>query len=156
MEKLVRRITNIAVITLTSVTGLFGLYVMFNGDKFHVGGQNPITLVKNPIAMDTTFYLMYLMFFIGIALILGFGIMQIISNKKQIIKTLAIAVIAVVVYWVCYLIAPAELSETAMKVGITEDAYKLVGGMLNVVYAMFAGVLLTFLGMKVYTKIKNR
>jgi hypothetical protein len=149
MEKLIRRITNIAVIALTGVTGVFGLYVMFNGDKFQVGGENPM-------AMDIAFYLMYLMFFIGVALILVFGLMQIISSKKLIIMAMALIVAAVAVFGVCYWLAPNELSEVAMRMGITEGAYKLVGAMLNFVYAMVIALGSTFLGMLVYTKIKNR
>ena len=150
MEKLIRRITNIAVIVLTGITGVFGLYVMFNGDKFEVGG------LQNPMAMDIAFYLMYLMFFIGVALILVFGLMQIISSKKLIIMTMGLIVAAVAVFGICYWLAPNELSEAAMRMGISEGAYKLVGAMLNFVYAMVIALASTFVGMLVYTKIKNR
>jgi len=150
MEKLIRKITNAVIIAIAGTAGLLGMYVVFKG-------ADTVNLVAYaPIAMDATFYLMYFLAIIGAALILGFGILQIISSKAQIIKTLVIAVVAVVVYWLCYLIAPAELSETAMKIGITEGAYKLVGAMLNFVYVMFLGVVFTFFGMYVYTKIKNR
>ena len=149
MEKLIRKITNIAVIALAGSAGLFGLYVMFTGSALEVGKPTPIGL-------DAAFYLTYLMIFIGVALILVFGGLQIASSKKQIIRTLIVVVIAVSVFLVCYLIAPTELSVVAERVGITESAYRWVGASLNLAYVMFAGLILTFLGMNVYMKIKNR
>ena len=149
MEKLIRKITNIAVIALAGTTGLLGMLVVFTGGNLEVGKPTPIS-------MDATFYLTYVMFFIGAALIIGFGLLQIISSKKQIIMTFALIVAAVVIFAVCYWIAPSELSEVAMKMGISEGEYKLVGAMLNFVYAMVIGLASTFVGMLVYSKIKNK
>jgi len=150
MEKLIKKITNIVIIAIAGIAGLLGMYVVFTGADTN-------KLVANaPIALDTTFYLMYLLVFIGIALILVFGVLQIISNKKQIISTAAIAVVAVAVFLVCYLIASTELSETAERIGISENSYRWVGASLNLAYVMFMGLILTFLGMYIYTKIKNR
>ena len=144
MEKLIRKITNIAIIAIAGIAGLFGLYVMLKSG------------VKDTIAMDTTFYLMYLLVLIGVALIIIFGVLQIISSKKQMITTLVIAVVAVATFLVCYLMSSTELSEVAQRVGISKEAYQWVGASLNLAYVMFVGLILTFLGMYVYTKIKNR
>jgi len=150
MEKLIRKITNIGIIAIAGIAGLLAFYVVYKG-------ADTSTVVANaPRAMDATFYLMYLLIFIGIALILVFGVMQIISSKKQIITTLVIAGVAILAFLICYWVAPTELSDTAIRAGITENSYRWVGASLNLAYVMFAGLILTFLGMYIYTKIKDR
>ena len=148
MEKLIRKVANIIVISIAGCAGLLGLYIIFNGGQFKLGEPSRV--------MDITFYLIYILVFIGIALILVFALMQIISSKKQIIITLVIAAVAVLVLLLCYLMAPTELSEVAERVGITENSYRWVGASLNLAYVMFIGLILTFLGMYIYTKIKNK
>ena len=143
MEKLIKKITNIALLALSAIALVAGLYVAIKGSEATT-------------AMDMSFYLTYILLFIGIIMIIAFAILQMVSNKKQLISTLVMIVAVVAIFFVCYLIAPSELSDVAQKVGVTEGTYKWIGGALLFAYITFIGVIVTFLGTFVYIKIKNR
>ena len=143
MEKLIKKITNIALLALSAIALVAGLYVGVKG-------------AEASAAMNLSFYLTYALLFIGIIMIIAFAVMQMASNKKQLISTLIMLVAAVAIFFVCYIIAPSELSDVAKRVGVTESVYKWIGGALLFAYITFIGVIVTFLGTYVYIKIKNR
>jgi len=145
MEKLVKKISNIALLAISGIALIMVLYTGINGGK-------------SPIAMDMSLYLTYALLFIGIILIIGFLFMQLASNKKQLIRTLVMLVGIVVVFFVCYLIASynSELSEVAKRVGVSHSTYNWIGGALLFAYITFGALIVTFLGTYIYVKIKNR
>ena len=144
MEKLIKKITNIALLALSAIALVAGLYVAIKGSEATT-------------AMDMSFYLTYILLFIGIIMIIAFAVMQMVSNKKQLISTVIMIVAVVAIFFVCYLIASnSELSEVAKKVGVTQSVYDWVGAALLFAYITFIGVIVTFLGTFVYVKIKNR
>jgi len=149
MEKLIRKITNSIIIAIAGGAGLCGLYVVFACGDIRRGDPTPLS-------MDMAFFLTYVLIFTGAALVLVFGIMQIVASKRRIIGTLIIAVIAVLTFLICYWVAPTEMSEVAIRMDMTESTYKWVGASLNLAYVMVAALVLTFIGMQIYIKIKDR
>jgi TRAP-type C4-dicarboxylate transport system permease small subunit len=143
MEKLVKKITNVAVIVLSAVAVIAGFMVAIKGNGATKG-------------LDASFSIIYILLCIALLLIVLFAVMQIVSSKKQIVRTLILLAACVVIVLISYFIAPTELSDVAVKVGVSQSIYKWIGTALNVAYIVFAGVVIAFLGSLVYIKIKNR
>ena len=139
MEKLIKRITNGILIALATIAVVAGLMVAFKGGK----------------GLDASLWIIYILLCVAILLIVFFAIAQILSSKKQIVSTLIMVGIFAVIVLVAYFIAPSELSEVAMRVGVSEGIYKWAGTALNIAYIAFFGVILAFIGSFVYLKIKK-
>ncbi len=142
MEKSIKRITNIILIVIAAVAIVAGFFVAFKGEESQMG-------------MDISMYLTYAMVLVAIVLILVFAFAQIASNKKQLISTLIMLAVVAVIVFVCYLIAPSELSDVAKRVGVSENIYRWVGASINFAYITFAGVIVALLGSMIYMKIKK-
>jgi len=140
MEKLIKRITNIAIIIVAGIAVVTGLVVGFT---------------KSQTNLDISMYLTYILLFIGIVLIAAFALIQVASSKKQLISALIMLVIAAAVFLVCYVIAPSELSDVAKRVDVSESVYRWIGAALNFAYIVFGILIVAFLGSFVYMKIKN-
>lgn len=142
MEKMIRRITNIIIIALTAIAFVASLFVAF-------------TSGESAMALNTAAIILYVMAIIAILMIIVFAVAQIASSKKQMIKTLIMLAIVVVIVLISYFAAPAELSEVAVRVGVSESAYKWIGAAVNVAYIAFIGVIVALLGSFIYIKIKK-
>lgn len=141
MEKLIRKITNIAIVGLTVVAIAISLILMFSG---------------SPLALDISLYLTYFMCLVAIVIILFFVIMQLAANMKQLIRALILGIAIVAVFFVCYLTASTEVSEIGLRVGVSATVYQWIGAMLSFTYIAFLGVILAFIGTLIYVKIKNK
>jgi RNA polymerase subunit RPABC4/transcription elongation factor Spt4 len=140
--KKIRMITNIVIITLSALGVVAGLMVVMTGGM-------------SEIAKDMVLSVTSAMAAIAIILILAFTVIQLASNVKQLIKTLIGLAVVVAVFLLCYVIAPTEMSDIAIKIGISESLYRWVGAMLYFGYIIFAGVIIALIGSLVYVKIKN-
>ena len=142
MDKLVKKISNGVLLVLTTIAVVAGLIVAFKD-----GSSS---------GLDTSFSIIYALLCIAILLILFFAVTQMLSNKKQVIATLIMLAVCAVIILVSYLVSPSELSEVAIKVGVSEGIYKWVGTALNIAYIAFIGLICALIGSIVYIKIKNR
>ncbi len=147
MERLLKKVTNIAVICMAALALVAAFGMLFVDEKANPGNFS--------IFLDISFYLTYAMIFIVMLAMVGFTIFQISSDKKQIVNTLILTGIAVVVILVAFVLAPTELSEVAQRVGITEGVYKWAGVLMNMAYIVFGGVIVAMLGTFVYIKLKK-
>lgn len=144
MEKLIKRIANGAIIVLAAVAVIAGLIVAFKGGE-------------SPNGLDASFYVIYILICIAILLIGLFAVMQGISNKKQMLSTLILLAVCAVIVLVSYFLASSsQMSEVAIKVGVSESVYRWAGTALNIAYITFTGVVIAFVGSLVYVKMKNR
>jgi hypothetical protein len=144
MEKLIKRISNGIIIVLAAVAVIAGLIVAFT---FKEGTM--------PKGLDASFVVIYILLCVSIALIVCFAIAQMLSSKKQIVRTLVLLAVCAVIVLVSYFVAPKELSDVAVRIGVSEGVYQWVGAALNIAYIAFFGVVLAFIGSLVYIKIKN-
>jgi hypothetical protein len=145
MDKLVRRIVNIAVIVLAVIATIAGLYVAIKGTDY----------AKESSTLDISFYISYILFFAILAMLVFFVVLQVLSSKKSIISTLVLLGIAAVITLISYALADNQLSDVALRIGVSESVYKWTGAGLNITYIVFFGVIAAFLGSAVYTKIKK-
>lgn len=106
-------------------------------------------------SLNITFIITYIMIILAIAAIILFAVFQIVSNKKQLIRTLIMLLIASTIVLVAYFLASSELSDIALRLEVRPSIYKWVGTALNVTYLTFLGVILAFFGSVIYVKIKN-
>ncbi|MDR0603058.1 MAG: hypothetical protein LBG80_01985 [Bacteroidales bacterium] len=145
MEKSIKKITlitNIVIVALSALAFVAGLIVVITNGESATGKDLAVSITS-------------IMALIAIALILAFTIIQLASNIKQLIKVLIMIVVAVVVFFLCYLIAPTESSETAKKVGMEPSIYRIIGASLYFGYIILGGVVLALIGSFAYVKIKN-
>ena len=145
MEKLIKKSATIGVFILAAIAACASLYFVLFKDA----------AIESMGILNITFYITYLMIILSIAAIIFFAIFQILSDKKQITRTLLLLVIAIVIVLIAYFLAPTELSEVALRSEVNESAFRWVGTALNVTYITFFGVILAFLGSIVYVNIKN-
>ena len=154
MEKLIKKITNGTVMALAAVAVVAGLMVAFSGIK----DPSDLLLPKysgTNTALGSSFSIIYILMCISIAAIVFFVIIQLLSTKKQMMNALVLLAVCAVIVLVSYFIAPRELSEVAMRIGVSEGIYKWIGAGLNIAYIAFGGVIIAFIGSLVYVKIKN-
>ncbi len=149
MEKLLNRITTIAAFTVAIIASVFVFVAAMHGQKYLEAGP------QNQHGLDIAMYIAYFMVAIIAIALVGFTIMQIVSDKNRIKSTLILLGIAAVVFVVAFLTASGELSEVAIRLGTTVGIYKWSGTLLNISYIMFFGVIAAWIGSAVYTKIKK-
>jgi hypothetical protein len=146
MEKLIKRIVNAVVVVLAVIAAVAGLYVAFKGGNFAREHQGTLNI---------SFYISYILFFAILAVLVFFVVLQVFSSRKTIISTLILLVGAVVITLFSYMLAGSELSDVALRVGVSEAVYKWTGTGLIVAYIVFIGVIAAFLGSLIYVKIKK-
>ncbi|MBR4491650.1 MAG: hypothetical protein IKX13_03360 [Bacteroidales bacterium] len=140
--KKVRTICNIALLVVGVLAALACLI-------FAMGDQ------KSTGALDFSMTLMYIMIGIAIALILFFLIMQVISDRKKMIRFGLLLLIAVGVVLVAYLAASSQLTEKAIKLEISQGVFKWSGALINMAYILLGGVIVAFFGTIIYSKLKK-
>ena len=92
---------------------------------------------------------------LAIALILFFLIMQVISDRKKMIRFGLLLLIAVGVVLVAYLAASSQLTEKAIKLEISQGVFKWSGALINMAYILLGGVIVAFFGTIIYSKLKK-
>jgi membrane protease YdiL (CAAX protease family) len=142
MEKLMRRISNSIIIALASVAVIAGLFVAFTGEEASMG-------------LNVSMILTYIMVSIAIVLIILFAIIQVASNKKQLLTTVILFAVVAFLVLICYFISPSELSDVAKRVGVTENIYRWIGAALTFAYITMIGVIVALFGTLIYIKIKK-
>lgn len=145
MDKIIKKIVTIGALALAVVAACASLYFVLFKDA----------AVESMGVLNITFYITYFMIILIIAAIIFFAIFQILSDKKQIVRTLVLLAIAVVIVLIAYFLASAELSDVAQRLEVNESAYKWVGTALNVAYITFFGVIASFIGSIIYVNIKR-
>lgn len=145
MEKSIKRITNSILIALTLIAVVAAIIIPFTGEE---SGSRDLTMNIGAIGM-------YILGIIAIVLIIVFAVAQIASSKKQLLKTLILLAGVAIIVLISYFIAPSDLSDVAIKIGVSESVYKWVGAGVNVAYVAFIGVVLAFIGSFIYIKIKK-
>ena len=145
MEKSIKRITNIILIALTLIAVVASIIIPFTGEE---SASRELTMNIGAIGM-------YILAIIAIILIVVFAVTQVASNKKQLISTLILLAVVAVIVLISYVLASSDLSEVALKVGVSESVYRWVGAGVNFAYIAFIGVILAFIGSFIYIKIKK-
>jgi len=145
MEKTIKRITNIIILVLTAIAVVAAIMIPFTGEE---SASREMSLNIGAIGM-------YILVIIALAIIVVFALLQVASNKKQLISTFVLLAAVAVIVLLSYLVASSELSSVAMKIGISEGLYKWIGAGVNVAYVAFVGVVLAWIGSFVYIKIKK-
>jgi hypothetical protein len=145
MEKSIKRITNIVLIVLTAVAVVAAFIIPFTAKES----------ASREMSLNIGSIMLYILAIDAIVLIIVFAVAQVISNKKQLLKTLILLAIVAVIVLVSYLLAPSDLSEVAALIEVSESVYKWIGAAINVAYVAFAGVILALAGSLIYTKIKK-
>jgi len=145
MEKLIRRIASIILLAVAGIGVLAVLYAIVKGDEF----------AKTASCLDISLYIMYALLIIVLAILAFFVVLQISTSKKTAIKSLTILFAGAVIIAISYLISSSQLSDVAMKMEVSEMAYRWTGAGLIMVYILFIGVILTFIGSLLYTKFKK-
>jgi TRAP-type C4-dicarboxylate transport system permease small subunit len=145
MEKLIRRIANIALLVVAGIAVFAVLYAIVKGDKFAETSQS----------LDISLYIMYALLVVVLAILTFFVVVQTISSKKTMIQSLVILGVGGIIILFSYLISSSELSDIAMKMEVSEAAYRWTGAGLIMMYILFVGVILAFIGSLLYTKFKK-
>ena len=140
--KKLRTICNIALLVVGVLAALACL-IFAMGDKSNTG------------ALSFSMTLLYIMIGIAIALILFFLIMQVISDRKKMIRFGLLLLIAVGVVLVAYLAASSQLTEKAIKLEISQGVFKWSGALINMAYILLGGVIVAFFGTIIYSKLKK-
>jgi hypothetical protein len=140
--KKLRMICNIAVLVIGVLAALACL-VFAMGDGSKMG------------ALNFSMTMLYLLIGTAIALILFFLILQVIADKKQLIRFGLLLLIAVIVVLFAYLTASSQLSEKAAALEISKVVFKWSGALINMAYILLGGVIAAFFGTIIYTKLKK-
>ena len=155
MDKLVKRIVNIVVLVLAVIGTVSGLYFALGVASKYPATADLLAVGEKSTSLAISFSIMYILFFAILAMVAFFVILQVFSSKKSLIRVLILLAGAAIIALFSYMIAPSDLSDVAMRVGVSESVYRWTGAGLNIMYIVFAGVILTFLGTLVYIKIKK-
>ena len=140
--KKLRTICNIILLVLGLMGGIACLV-------FAMGDPN------NQGPLDFSFYMLYTLLGLSIAIILFFLVTQVIADKKQLIRFGLLIALAIVIILVAYLPASSELSAKAIQLEVGEGMYKWIGGILNMTYILLGGVIVAFFGTIIYAKLKK-
>ena len=110
---------------------------------------------KNQGPLNFSMTMLYVLIGVAIALILVFLILQVIADKKQLVRFGLLLLIAVGVVLIAYLTASSQLSEKAALLEISQSVFKWSGALINMAYILLGGVVAAFFGTIIYTKLKN-
>ena len=140
--KKLRTIRNIA-LRVVGVLAAAACFIFAMGDKNSTG------------PLDFSMTLLYILIGVAIALILFFLIMQVIADRKKMIRFGMLLLIAVGVVLIAYLAASPELTEKAIKLEISQSVFKWSGALINMAYILLGGVIVAFFGTIIYSKLKK-
>lgn len=105
--------------------------------------------------LNFSFFMLYVLLGLSIAIILFFLITQVIGDRKKLIRFALLIALAVIIILVAYLPASSELSAKAIQLEVGKGMYKWIGGVLNMVYILLGGVIVAFFGTIIYSKLKK-
>jgi hypothetical protein len=99
--------------------------------------------------------LMYILIGTAVALILLFLILQVIGDRKKLVRVGILLLIAIAVVLVAYLSASSQLSEKAQLLEVSTSVFKWSGALINMAYILLGGVIAAFFGTIIYAKFKK-
>lgn len=106
---------------------------------------------------DVGLILTYVLFGAALLVLLGFSIIQFISNVSRSKNSLFGIIGLVVVFFLSFLVSSGtDVSETVFsKVGTNYELSKLIGSGLISFYILFVGVVITLIGFEIYRPFKK-
>ena len=140
--KKLRTICNIALLVVGVLAALACL-IFAMGDKSNTG------------ALSFSMTLLYILIGVAIALILLFLILQVIGDKKKLVRVGILLLIGIAVVLFAYLCASSQLTEKAQALEVCPTIFKWSGALINMTYILLCGVIAAFFGTIIYSKLKK-
>ena len=140
--KKLRTICNIALLVVGVLAALACL-IFAMGDKSNTG------------ALSFSMTLLYILIGVAIALILIFLILQVIGDKKKLVRVGILLLIGIAVVLFAYLCASSQLTEKAQALEVSPTIFKWSGALINMTYILLCGVIAAFFGTIIYSKLKK-
>ena len=140
--KKLRTICNIARLVVGVLAALACL-IFAMGDKSNTG------------ALSFSMTLLYILIGVAIALILLFLILQVIGDKKKLVRVGILLLIGIAVVLFAYLCASSQLTEKAQALEVSPTIFKWSGALINMTYILLCGVIAAFFGTIIYSKLKK-
>ncbi|MBQ6666882.1 MAG: hypothetical protein IKP89_06390 [Bacteroidales bacterium] len=140
--KKLRTICNIALLVVGVLAALACL-IFAMGDKSNTG------------ALSFSMTLLYILIGVAIALILLFLILQVIGDKKKLVRVGILLLIGIAVVLFAYLCASSQLTEKAQALEVSPTIFKWSGALINMTYILLCGVIAAFFGTIIYSKLKK-
>ena len=137
-----RTVCNIALLVIGVLAALSCLI-------FAMGDQNKTG------ALSFSMTLMYILIGTAVALILLFLILQVIGDRKKLVRVGILLLIAIAVVLVAYLSASSQLSEKAQLLEVSTSVFKWSGALINMAYILLGSVIAAFFGTIIYAKFKK-
>jgi hypothetical protein len=98
---------------------------------------------------------LYILIGVAIALILLFLILQVIGDKKKLVRVGILLLIGIAVVLFAYLCASSQLTEKAQALEVSPTIFKWSGALINMTYILLCGVIAAFFGTIIYSKLKK-
>ncbi len=140
--KKLRTICNIALLVVGVLAALACL-IFAMGDKSNTG------------ALSFSMTLLYILIGVAIALILLFLILQVIGDKKKLVRVGILLLIGIAVVLFAYLCASSQLTEKAQALEVSPTIFKWSGALINMTYILLCGVIAAFFGTIISSKLKK-
>ena len=140
--KKLRTLCNIALLVVGVLAALACL-IFAMGDKSNTG------------ALSFSMTLLYILIGVAIALILLFLILQVIGDKKKLVRVGILLLIGIAVVLFAYLCASSQLTEKAQALEVSPTIFKWSGALINMTYILLCGVIAAFFGTIIYSKLKK-
>lgn len=140
--KKLRTICNIALLVVGVLAALSCL-IFAMGDGSKTG------------ALDFSMTLTYILIGAALALIIFFLIIQVISDRKKLVRFGLLLLVALAVILLAYITAGSELSQKAIDLEISKSVFKWSGALINMAYILLGGVIVAFFGTIIYSKLKK-
>ena len=140
--KKLRTICNIALLVVGVLAALACL-IFAMGDKSNTG------------ALSFSMTLLYILIGVAIALILLFLILQVIGDKKKLVRVGILLLIGIAVVLFAYLCASSQLTDKAQALEVSPTIFKWSGALINMTYILLCGVIAAFFGTIIYSKLKK-
>ena len=141
--KKLRTICNIALLVVGVLAALACL-IFAMGDKSNTG------------ALSFSMTLLYILIGVAIALILLFLILQVIGDKKKLVRVGILLLIGIAVVLFAYLCASSQLTEKAQALEVSPTIFKWSGALINMTYILLCGVIAAFFGKTSWQEEKHR
>ena len=110
---------------------------------------------KGSTILNIAIIFVYIIVFLTIGLLLFFSIMNIAGNFKESYKGLLGLVALVVIFLIGYAISSPELTDSAIKMQVTGQQLKWMGGGMFTFYVVFFGAILAIVGTIIMNAVKK-
>ena len=110
---------------------------------------------KGSSTLNVAIIFVYIIVFLTIGLLLFFSIMNIAGNFKESYKGLLGLVALIVIFLIGYAISSPELTESAIKMQVTGQQLKWMGGGMFTFYVVFFGAILAIVGSIIMNAVKK-